>query len=90
MTSMLGAEDISLKENIISKNAINYGTALELHNRGKYLDAYNQFTNIMNTEEDLLIKDYVIYYGAKSAFLINMYATTWGRTHCFFCSVCVY
>ncbi|WP_297276300.1 transglycosylase SLT domain-containing protein [uncultured Brachyspira sp.] len=73
MTSMLGAEDISLKENIISKNPINYGTALELYNRGKYLDAYNQFKDIINTEEDLFIKDYVIYYGAKSAFLIDMY-----------------
>ena len=73
MTSMLVAEDISLKENIISKSKINYGTALELYNRGKYLEAYNQFTNIMNTEEDLLIKDYIIYYGAKSAFSTNMY-----------------
>ncbi len=41
ITSMLGAQDISLKENIISKNKINYGTALELYNRGKYLEAYN-------------------------------------------------
>lgn len=73
MTSMLGAQDISLEKNIISKNKINYGTALELHNRGKYLEAYNQFTNIMNTEDDMLIRDYVIYYGAKSALYTNMY-----------------
>lgn len=73
ITSMLGAQDISLKENIISKNKINYGTALELYNRGKYLEAYNQFTNIMNTEEDIIIKDYIIYYGAKSALYTNMY-----------------
>ncbi|WP_020005502.1 transglycosylase SLT domain-containing protein [Brachyspira innocens] len=73
MTSMLDAKAISLKENIISKNKINYGTALELYNREKYLEAYSQFTNIMNTEEDLLIKDYIIYYGAKSALYTNMY-----------------
>ena len=73
MTSMLGAQDISLKKNIVSKNKINYGTALELHNREKYLEAYNQFTNIMNTEEDMLIRDYVIYYAAKSALYTNMY-----------------
>ncbi|AUJ48807.1 lytic transglycosylase domain-containing protein [Brachyspira hyodysenteriae] len=73
MTSMLGAQDISLQKNIISKNKINYGTALELHNRGKYLEAYNQFTNIMNTEDDMIIRDYTIYYGAKSALLTNMY-----------------
>ncbi|ELV04878.1 hypothetical protein, partial [Brachyspira hampsonii] len=46
MTSILGAQDISLEKNIISKSKINYGTALELHNREKYLEAYNQFTNI--------------------------------------------
>ncbi|WP_300369926.1 transglycosylase SLT domain-containing protein [Brachyspira sp.] len=73
MTSILGAQDISLKKNIISKNKINYGTALELHNREKYLEAYNQFTNIINTEEDILIRDYAIYYAAKSAFYTNMY-----------------
>ncbi|ASJ20210.1 lytic transglycosylase [Brachyspira hampsonii] len=73
MTSILGAQDISLEKNIISKSKINYGTALELHNREKYLEAYNQFTNIMNTEDDMIIRDYVIYYGAKSAFLTNMY-----------------
>ena len=73
MTSMLGAQDISLKKNIISKSKINYGTALELYNREKYLEAYNQFTNIMNTEENMLINDYVIYYGAKSALYTNMY-----------------
>ncbi|MEI0493557.1 transglycosylase SLT domain-containing protein [Brachyspira intermedia] len=73
MTSILGAQDISLQKNIISKNKINYGTALELHNREKYLEAYNQFTNIMNTEDDMIIRDYVIYYGAKSALLTDMY-----------------
>ena len=73
MTSILGAQDISLQKNIISKNKINYGTALELHNREKYLEAYNQFTNIMNTEDDMIIRDYVIYYGAKSALLTNMH-----------------
>ena len=73
MTSILGAQDISLQKNIISKNKINYGTALELYNREKYLEAYNQFTNIMNTEDDMIIRDYVIYYGAKSALLTDMY-----------------
>ena len=73
MTSILGAQDISLQKNIISKNKINYGTALELYNREKYLEAYNQFINIMNTEDDMIIRDYIIYYGAKSAFLTDMY-----------------
>ncbi|WP_300711121.1 transglycosylase SLT domain-containing protein [uncultured Brachyspira sp.] len=73
MTSMLGAEDISLEKNIISKNKINYKTALELHNRKKYLEAYNQFTNIINTEEDMLIRDYAVYYAAKSALYASMY-----------------
>ena len=44
-----------------------------LHYRGKYLEAYNQFINIMNTEDDMIIRDYIIYYGAKSAFLTDMY-----------------
>ncbi len=73
MTSILGAQDMSLQKNIISKNKINYGTALELYNREKYLEAYNQFINIMNTEDDMIIRDYIIYYGAKSAFLTDMY-----------------
>ena len=73
VASMLTAQDISLKKKITSKNKINYGTALELYNREKYLEAYNQFTNIMNRDEDAIIKDYIIYYGAKSALRTNMY-----------------
>ena len=73
IASMLTAQDISLKKKITSKNKVNYGTALELHNREKYLEAYKQFTNIMNSDEDSIIKDYIIYYGAKSALNANMY-----------------
>ena len=73
IASMLTAQDISLKKKITSKNKINYGTALELYNREKYLEAYNQFTNIINRDEDAIIKDYIIYYGAKSALSTNMY-----------------
>ena len=63
MTSILGAQEISLQKNIISKNKINYSTALELHNRGKYLEAYNQFTNIMNTKDDIIITSHHIPCG---------------------------
>ncbi|OEJ14009.1 lytic transglycosylase [Brachyspira hampsonii] len=73
IASILTAQDISLKKKITSKNKINYGTALELYNREKYLEAYNQFTNIINRDEDSIIKDYIIYYGAKSALNTNMY-----------------
>ena len=73
ITSILVAQDISLKKKITSKNKMNYGTALELYNREQYLEAYNQFTNIMNRDEDSIIKDYIIYYGAKSALSTNMY-----------------
>ena len=72
-TSILNAKNIPELPNIISKNKINYGTALKLHNEKKYLDAYNQFTNIINGEDEILIRDYVIYYGAKSALYANMY-----------------
>ena len=44
-----------------------------MHNDGKYLDAYNQFTNIINGNDEALIRDYVIYYGAKSAFYCEMF-----------------
>ena len=44
-----------------------------MHNDGKYLDAYNQFTNIINRNDEALIRDYVIYYGAKSAFYCEMF-----------------
>ena len=72
-TSMLNAKNIPELPNIISKNKINYGTALKLYNEKKYLNAYNQFTNIINGEDEILIRDYVIYYGAKSALYANMY-----------------
>ena len=72
-TSVLNAKSISEIPNIISKNKINYKTALKLHNDGKYLNAYNQFTNIINGNAEILIRDYVIYYGAKSALYANMF-----------------
>ena len=72
-TSMLNAKNIPELPNIISKNKINYGTALKLYNEKKYLNAYNQFTNIIKGEDEILIRDYVVYYGAKSALYANMY-----------------
>ena len=72
-TSVLNAKNMPEIPDIISKNKINYKTALKLHNDGKYLDAYNQFTNIINGNDETLIRDYVIYYGAKSAFYCEMF-----------------
>ena len=72
-TSVLNAKSMPEITDIISKNKINYKTALKLHNDGKYLDAYNQFTNIINRNDEALIRDYVIYYGAKSAFYCEMF-----------------
>ena len=72
-TSVLNAKSMPEIPDIISKNKINYKTALKLHNDGKYLDAYNQFTNIINGNDEALIRDYVIYYGAKSAFYCKMF-----------------
>ena len=72
-TSVLNAKSMPEIPDIISKNKINYKTALKLHNDGKYLDAYNQFTNIINRNDEALIRDYVIYYGAKSAFYCEMF-----------------
>lgn len=72
-TSVLNAKSMPEIPDIISKNKINYKTALKLHNDGKYLDAYNQFTNIINGNDKALIRDYVIYYGAKSAFYCEMF-----------------
>lgn len=72
-TSVLNAKNMPEIPDIISKNKINYKTALKLHNDGKYLDAYNQFTNIINGNDEALIRDYVIYYGAKSAFYCEMF-----------------
>lgn len=72
-TSVLNAKSMPEIPDIISKNKINYKTALKLHNDGKYLDAYNQFTNIINRNDEALIRDYVIYYGAKSAFYREMF-----------------
>lgn len=72
-TSVLNAKSMPEIPYIISKNKINYKTALKLHNDGKYLDAYNQFTNIINGNDEALIRDYVIYYGAKSAFYCEMF-----------------
>lgn len=72
-TSVLNAKSMPEISDIISKNKINYKTALKLHNDGKYLDAYNQFTNIINRNDEALIRDYVIYYGAKSAFYCEMF-----------------
>lgn len=72
-TSVLNAKSMPEIPDIISKNKINYKTALKLHNDGKYLDAYNQFTNIINGNDEALIRDYVIYYGAKSAFYCEMF-----------------
>ena len=72
-TSVLNAKSMPEIPDIISKNKINYKTALKLHNDGKYLDAYNQFTNIINGNDEALIRDYLIYYGAKSAFYCEMF-----------------
>lgn len=72
-TSVLNAKSMPEIPDIISKNKINYKTVLKLHNDGKYLDAYNQFTNIINRNDEALIRDYVIYYGAKSAFYCEMF-----------------
>ena len=72
-TSVLNAKSMPEIPDIISKNKINYKTVLKLHNDGKYLDAYNQFTNIINGNDEALIRDYVIYYGAKSAFYYEMF-----------------
>lgn len=72
-TSMLNAKNMPELPNIVSKNKINYGTALKLYNEKKYLNAYNQFTNIINSGDEILIRDYVIYYGAKSALNYKMY-----------------
>ncbi len=72
-TSILNAKNMPELPNIVSKNKINYGTALKLYNEKKYLNAYNQFTNIINVEEEILIRDYIIYYGAKSALNLKMY-----------------
>lgn len=72
-TSMLNATNLPEIPNIVSKNIINYGTALKLYNEKKYLNAYHQFTNIINGEDEILIRDYVIYYGAKSALHSKMY-----------------
>ena len=72
-TSVLNAKSMPEIPDIISKNKINYKTALKLHNDAKYLDAYNQFTNIINGNDEALIRDYVIYYGAKSAFYCEMF-----------------
>lgn len=72
-TSILNAKNMPELPNIVSKNKINYGTALKLYNEKKYLNAYNQFTNIINGGDEILIRDYVIYYGAKSALNYKMY-----------------
>ena len=73
MTSGLGAQGKEEIPDIVSKNKINYGSALKLYNDKQYKKAYTQFTNIMNNSNDLLIRDYAIYYGAKSALNTNMY-----------------
>ncbi|TXJ41216.1 transglycosylase SLT domain-containing protein [Brachyspira pilosicoli] len=73
MTSGLGAQGKAEIPDIVSKNKINYGNALKLHNDKQYKKAYTQFTNLINSSNDLLIRDYIIYYGAKSALNTNMY-----------------
>lgn len=73
MTSGLGAQGKSYIPDIVSKNKLNYGSALKLYNDKQYKKAYAQFTNLINSSNDLLIRDYIIYYGAKSALSTNMY-----------------
>ena len=73
MTSGLGAQGKAEIPDIVSKNKINYGSALKLYNEKQYKKAYTQFTNLINSSNDLLIRDYIIYYGAKSALSTNMY-----------------
>ncbi|WP_455146062.1 lytic transglycosylase domain-containing protein [Brachyspira pilosicoli] len=73
MTSGLGAKGKAYIPDIVSKNKLNYGSALKLYNDKQYKKAYAQFTNLINSSNDLLIRDYIIYYGAKSALSTNMY-----------------
>lgn len=73
MTSGLGAQGKAYIPDIVSKNKLNYGSALKLYNDKQYKKAYAQFTNLINSSNDLLIRDYIIYYGAKSALSTNMY-----------------
>lgn len=73
MTSGLGAQGKAYIPHIVSKNKLNYGSALKLYNDKQYKKAYAQFTNLINSSNDLLIRDYIIYYGAKSALSTNMY-----------------
>lgn len=73
MTSGLGAQGKAYIPDIVSKNKLNYGSALKLYNDKQYKKAYAKFTNLINSSNDLLIRDYIIYYGAKSALSTNMY-----------------
>lgn len=73
ITSGLGAQGKAYIPDIVSKNKLNYGSALKLYNDKQYKKAYAQFTNLINSSNDLLIRDYIIYYGAKSALSTNMY-----------------
>lgn len=73
MTSGLGAQGKAYIPDIVSKNKLNYGSALKLYNDKQYKKAYAQFTNLINSSNDLLIRDYIIYYGARSALSTNMY-----------------
>lgn len=73
INSGLGAQGKAYIPDIVSKNKLNYGSALKLYNDKQYKKAYAQFTNLINSSNDLLIRDYIIYYGAKSALSTNMY-----------------
>ena len=73
ITSGLGAQGKAYIPDIVSKNKLNYGSALKLYNDKQYKKAYAQFTNLINSSNDLLIRDCIIYYGAKSALSTNMY-----------------
>lgn len=73
MTSILGAKERPLKANILSKEKVNYSTALKLYRNSEYSNAYVQFMNILSNQSEPLINDYVVYSGARSAMELYMY-----------------
>ena len=60
--------------NIISKDNINYKTAFKLYKSGNYANSYKEFKAIIENDSEPTINDYVIYYGARSAFFLGNYS----------------
>jgi len=60
--------------NIISKESVNYKTAFKLYKSGYYENAYKEFRSIIEKGSEPTINDYVIYYAARSALLLENYA----------------